>query len=84
MSKPFNYNTDFEYWTTDGISQIQGAYYMMALPTVYPELLIWINMFTELLACQWMFIGLIRATVTPYEIKTCLDTATVEKFGQED
>ena len=31
-----------------------------------------------------MFIGLIRSTVTPYEIKFCMDTATVEKLGEED
>ena len=82
MSKNFDYNKDFEYWTTDGISQVEPAFDMMTLPTVYPELMIWATMFWELLSCNWMWYDLLQNTVEPKELKACLDLAITDKFGQ--
>lgn len=84
MSKNFDYNTDFEYWTTDGISQVQPAFMMMTLPSIYKQLMIWISMFSLLEDCNWMFIGLIRDTTTPYDLKACLDLAITDKLGFEE
>jgi hypothetical protein len=79
----FDYNS-FDYWTYNGISQMQDAWYMMTLPTVYPELMIWVSMYMEIMSCRWMMIGVLRNQKEPQEMLDCLNLAVIDKLGMQE